>query len=68
MREGQRDALCPEKTDLGSFCRRLSWSMVGSTREDLACCGKCLPWVNGSEPVKKPAVQKLEDKPASRLS
>lgn len=57
-REKGRGMLC------GSVCRRLSWLI----REDLAHYGKRLPYTNGSEPVKKPAEQKLEGKPASRRS
>lgn len=50
----QRRLIC------GSVCRRLSWLI----REELAHCGKRLPYAN----VKKPAEQKLEGKPASRCS
>lgn len=64
-REKGRGMLCVQRRLIcGSVCRRLSWLI----REDLAHCGKHLPYANGSEPVKKPAEQKLEGKPASRCS
>lgn len=63
--EKGRGTLCIQRRlTCRSVCKRLSWLI----REDLAHYGKRLPYTNGSEPVKKPAEQKLEGKPASRRS